>query len=52
MWRGETIYSMKVHLFDRLGQLSALRLPFERVDTAVGGTIDRSMSGNEGVPVA
>jgi hypothetical protein len=36
IWRGETVYSMKVYLFDRLSQLSALRLRFKRVDTAVG----------------
>ena len=47
MWRGETIYSMEIHLFNRLGQFSALRLPFERVESTVGGTIDRSMSGSE-----
>ena len=47
MWRGETIYLMEIHLFNRLGQFSALRLPFERMDT-----IDRSVSGSEGVPVA
>jgi hypothetical protein len=52
MWRGETIYSMEIHLFNRLGQFSTLRLPFERVDSTVGGTIDRSVSGSEGVPVA
>ena len=39
------ICSMVVHLFDRPSQLSTLR---ERVDSVVGGTIDRSMSGSEG----
>jgi hypothetical protein len=31
MWRGETIYSMEVHLFlfDRLGQLSSLALALQ-----------------------
>ena len=52
MWRDETIYLMKIYLFNRLGQFSALCLPFERVDSTVGGTIDRSVSGSEGVLVA
>ena len=45
---GESIYSMTVCVFDRLNQFSALRLPFERVDGAVGGTVDRSMSDSNG----
>ena len=43
---------MEFHLFNRLGQFSASRLPFERVDSTVGGTIDSSVSGSKGVPVA
>jgi hypothetical protein len=31
-----TLYLMEVHVFDRLGQLSALRLSFERVDNWSG----------------
>ena len=29
MWRGETVCSMVVHLFDRLGQLSTLALALQ-----------------------
>jgi hypothetical protein len=39
---------VEVHLFHRLGPLFTLCLPFECMDSAVGGTIDRSMSGSEG----
>ena len=42
---------MEVHLFNRLGQISALCLPFECANSTVGGTIDRSVSGGEGVSV-
>lgn len=38
---------VEVHLFHRLGPLFTLSLPFECVDSAVGGMIDRSMSGSE-----
>ena len=48
------------HLFDggpstcsvNLVSFPPLRLPFKRVDSAVRGTIHRSISGDEGVPVA
>ena len=43
---------MVVDLFDRLSQSSTLALAFGRVDSVVGGTIHRSISGGEGVPVA
>ena len=43
---------MVVDLFDRLVSCPPLRLPFGRVDSVVGGTIHRSISGGEGVRVA
>lgn len=43
---------MEVHACDWLGQFSALHLPLECVDGAVGGTVDGSMSGSKGVVVA
>ena len=42
---GESVYSMPVRV---AGQFLALGLRFERVDGAVGGTVDRSMSGSNG----
>ena len=39
---------MVVDLFDRLSQLSTLALAFGRVDSVVGGTIHRSISGGKG----
>ena len=39
MGRRETIYSMERRLFERHHQVSALRLPSERVDGAVGGPV-------------
>ena len=49
---GETVPSMEVHACDWFGQFSALHLPLECVDGAVGGTVDGSMSGSKGVVVA
>ena len=49
MWRGETNYSIEVHLFDQLGQLSSLALALQARDSAVGR---RSTSGSEGVLAA
>jgi hypothetical protein len=39
-------YIIEVVVFNARGQLSALCLPFERVDGAVEGPADRSMSGS------
>ena len=42
-------YIIEVVVFNARGQLSALCLPFERVDGAVEGPADRSISGSVGV---